>query len=67
MATYQQVILTMAGVGVSLAHQSGRTLEDVNDDLMAAMVTRQRAEAEEYFRELEIAQWLEDQVFEGVE
>ncbi len=67
MATYQQVILTMAGVGVSLAHQSGRTLEDVNDDLMVAMVARQRSEAEEYFRELEIAQWLEDQVFEGVE
>jgi len=39
----------------------------VNDDLMDAMVARQRAEAEEYFRELEIAQWLEDQVFEGVE
>ncbi len=67
MATYEQVILTMARAGVSLAHQSGRTLEDVNDDLMAAMVTRQRAEAEEYFRELEMAQWLEDQVFEGVE
>jgi hypothetical protein len=67
MATYQQVILAMARAGVSLAHQSGRTLEDVNDDLMDAMVARQRAEAEEYFRELEIAQWLEDQVFEGVE
>ena len=67
MATYEQVILTMARAGISLAHQSGRTLEDVNDDLMAAMVARQSAEAEEFFRELKIAQWLEDQVFEGVE
>jgi len=67
MATYEQVILTMARAGISLSHQSGRTLEDVNDDLMAAMVARQSAEAEEFFRELKIAQWLEDQVFEGVE
>jgi len=67
MVTYPQVILSMARAGVSLAHQSGRTLEDVNDNLMAAMETRQTAEAEEYFRELEIGQWLEVQVFEGVE
>lgn len=67
MATYEQVILVMARAGVSLARQSGRTVEDVAGDLHAAMEARQVAEAEEFAREMEIAQYLEEQVFEGVD
>ena len=67
MATYEQVVLVMARAGVSLARQTGRTIEDVADDLLAAMEARQVAEAEEFAREMEIAQHLEVQVFEGVD
>ena len=67
MATYEQVVLVMARAGVSLARQTGRTVEDVAGDLLSAMEAREVAEAEEYAREMEIARHLEAQVFEGVE
>lgn len=67
MATYEQVVLVMARAGVSLARQTGRTVEDVAGDLHAAMEARQVADAEEFAREMEIARHLEAQVFEGVD
>ena len=67
MATYEQVVLVMARAGVSLARQTGRTVEDVAGDLLSAMEARQVADAEEFAREMEIARHLEAQAFEGVE
>jgi len=67
MATYEQVVLIMARAGVSLARQTGRTVEDVAGDLLSAMEAREVAEAEEFAQELEAAFYSEALAFEGVD